>query len=137
MLEQLEKLQKEKDKAYEAFREEYDKVCKQFEEALLAEIPYMNKIIKVKADVPKYIKVRDIYKSKNTIILKGYGFWSEFTSYADSTFANWDFMMEHEMFFSDIEEELKDIVEITEVEFNNAFDAMINGMKAKHINTLL
>ena len=36
-----------------------------------------------------------------------------------------------------IEEELKDIVEITEVEFNKAFDAMINGMKAKHINTLL
>ena len=137
MLEQLEKLQKEKDKAYEAFREEYDKVCKQFEEALLAEIPYMNKIIKVKADVPKYIKVRDIYKSKNTIVLKGYGFWSEFTSYADSTFANWDFMMEHEIFFNDIEEEIKDIVEITEVEFNNAFDAMINSMKERHMNILL
>lgn len=137
MLEQLEKLLKEKDKAYEAFREEYDKVCKQFEEALLAEIPFMNKIIKVKADVPKYIKVRDIYKSKNTIILKGYGFWSEFTSYADSTFANWDFMMEHEIFFNDIEEEIKDIVEITEVEFNNAFDAMINSMKARHMNILL
>lgn len=137
MLEQLEKLQKEKDKAYEAFREEYDKVCKQFEEALLAEIPFMNKIIKVKADVPKYIKVRDIYKSKNTIVLRGYGFWSEFTSYNDATFANWDFMMEHEIFFSNIEEEIKDIVEITEVEFNDAFDAMLNSMKAKHINTLL
>lgn len=137
MLEQLEKLLKEKDKAYEAFREEYDKVCKQFEEALLAEIPFMNKIIKVKADIPKYIKVREIFKSKNTIILRGYGFWSEFTSYNDATFANWDFMMEHEIFFNSIEEELKDIVEITEVEFNNAFDAMINSMKARHMNILL
>lgn len=137
MLEQLEKLQKEKDKAYEVFKEEYDKVCKQFEEALLAEIPFMNKIIKVKADIPKYIKVREIFKSKNTIILRGYGFWSEFTSYNDATFANWDFMMEHEIFFNSIEEELKDIVEITEVEFNNAFDAMINSMKTKHMNILL
>lgn len=137
MLEQLEKLQKEKDKAYEAFREEYDKVCKQFEEALLAEIPFVNKIIKIKSDVPKYIKVRDVYKNKSTIILRGYGFWSEFTPYADSTFVNWDFMMEHEMYFNSIEEELKNIVEITEVEFNNAFDAMLNSMKARHINTLL
>ena len=137
MLEQLEKLLKEKDKAYEAFREEYDRVCKQFEEALLAEIPFMNKIIKVKTDIPKYIKVRDIYKSKNTITLRGYGFWSEFTPYSDATFANWDFMMEHKMFFNNIEEEIKDIVEITEVEFNNAFDTMLNSMKAKHINTLL
>lgn len=137
MLEQLEKLLKEKDKAYEAFREEYDKVCKQFEAALLAEIPFMNKIIKVKSDIPKYIKVREIFKSKNTIILRGYGFWSEFTPYNDATFASWDFMMEHEIFFSNIEEEIKEIEEITEVEFNNAFDAMLTSMKARHINTLL
>ena len=137
MLEQLEKLQKEKDKAYEVFKKEYDKVCKQFEEALLAEIPFMNKIIKVKSNIPKYIKVREIFKSKNTIILRGYGFWSEFTSYNDATFASWDFMMEHEIFFNNIEEEIKEIEEITEAEFNQAFNTMLTNMTTKHINTLL
>jgi hypothetical protein len=140
MLKEIKKLLEEKDKAYKEFREKYDKVRDRFNNRLLELLPYKGKIIKVTDfyGCPVYIKVRELFKhSGDKIIIRGYGFSSEFTEYADATWANWSFMKTHEFQIDDIEKEVKNITIIDEVEFSNAFNDMIEKMKQEHLNELL
>ena len=78
-----------------------------------------------------------MFKHGDRIVIRGYGFSSEFTEYADATWSHWTFMKYFEFNFDDIEQEIKKITIITESEFNSAFDEMINGMRYEHMKEML
>lgn len=140
MLEEIKALLEEKNQACKEFREEYDKACNRINNRLLELLPYEGRMIKVIDSlyvIPIYIKVRELFKHRDRIIIRGYGFSSEFTEYADATWANWSFMKTHEFQIDDIEKEVKNITIIDEIEFNAAFTEMIDKMKQKHINELV
>ena len=136
MLEELKKLQEEMNKAREEAFEEYEKMYNEYCNKILEFLPYMNKIIKVKGfyGYPLYINVREIFTHGNEIIIRGYGFSSEFT---DATWVSWDFMTTHGFRIENIESEIKNITIINEVEFNSEFDKMINNMRYEHMKKML
>lgn len=141
MLEELKKLLEEREKAWQTYRQAYDESQEAFYEKLLEILPYKNKIIKVQDDNcysnPLYIKVEEVFKHGSKIIIRGYGFISEFTVYRDATWSSWDFMKSHEFEIDFIELEVKKIHIISEVEFNSAFDNMINNMRYAHMKEML
>ena len=141
MLEELKKLLKEKDEAYKEFRSKYDEKCDEVNNKILELLPYEGKLIKVQDDnlyyIPLYIRVREIFRHGDKIIIRGYGFSSEFTEYADATWVNWDFMTSHEFRIENIESEISNITIINEVEFNSEFDKMINNMRYEHMKKML
>lgn len=137
MLEELKKLLKEKDEAYKEFRSKYDEKCDEVNNKILELLPYEGKLIKVQDDIITYIRVREVFKHGNRIVIRGYGFSSEFTEYADATWSHWTFMKYFEFNFDDIEREIKKITIINETEFNSAFDEMINSMRYEHMKEML
>jgi hypothetical protein len=137
MLEELKKLLKEKNEAYKEFRSKYDEKCDEVNNKILELLPYEGKLIKVQDDITTYIRVREVFKHGNRIIIRGYGFSSEFTEYADATWSHWTFMKYFEFDFDNIEQEIKKITIITESEFNSAFDEMINSMRYEHMKEML
>ena len=134
MLEELKKLLKEKDEAYKEFRSKYDEKCDEVNNKILELLPYEGKLIKVQDDITTYIRVREVFKHGNRIVIRGYGFSSEFT---DATWSHWTFMKYFEFDFDDIEQEIKKITIITETEFNSAFDEMVNSMRYAHMKEML
>jgi hypothetical protein len=141
MLEEIKNLLEEREKAWQTYRQAYDESQEAFYEKLLEMLPYKDKIIKVRDDnrysSPLYIKVDEVFKHGSKIIIRGYGFISEFTNYRDATWSNWDFMRSHEFEIDFIELEVKKIHIISEVEFNSAFDKMINNMRYAHMKEML
>jgi hypothetical protein len=141
MLEELRKLLDEREKAWQTYRQAYDESQEAFYEKLLEILPYKDKIIKVQDDNsysnPIYIKVEEVFKHGSKIIIRGYGFISEFTNYRDATWSNWDFMRSYEFEIDFIEYEVRKIHIISEVEFNSAFDNMINNMRYAHMKEML
>jgi hypothetical protein len=141
MLEELRKLLEEREKAWQTYRQAYDESQAAFYEKLLEILPYKGKMIKVKDcnsyTSPIYIKVDELFKHGSKIIIRGYGFISEFTDYRDATWSNWDFMRSYEFEIDFIELEVKKIHIISEVEFNSAFDKMINNMRYAHMKEML
>ena len=137
MLEELKKLLKEKDEAYKEFRSKYDEKCDEVNNKILELLPYEGKLIKVQDDIITYIRVREVFKHGSRIVIRGYGFSSEFTDYADATWSHWTFMKYFEFNFDDIEREIKKITIINETEFNSAFDEMINSMRYEHMKEML
>jgi hypothetical protein len=137
MLEELKKLLKEKDEAYKEYRSKYDEKCDEVNNKILELLPYEGKLIKVQDDITIYIRVREVFKHGNRIVIRGYGFSSEFTEYADATWSHWTFMKYFEFDFDNIEQEIKKITIITETEFNSAFDEMINSMRYEHMKEML
>lgn len=141
MLDELRKLLEEREKAWKTYRQAYDESQEAFYEKLLEILPYKGKMIKIKEDTsystPLYIKVEELFKHGSKIIIRGYGFISEFTDYRDATWSNWDFMRSYEFEIDFIELEVKKIHIISEVEFNSAFDKMINNMRYAHMKEML
>jgi hypothetical protein len=137
MLEELKKLLKEKDEAYKEFRSKYDEKCDEVNNKILELLPYEGKLIKVQDDITTYIRVREVSKHGNRIVIRGYGFSSEFTEYADATWSHWTFMKYFEFDFDNIEREIKKITIINEAEFNSEFDKMINSMRYEHMKEML
>ena len=137
MLKELKKLLKEKDDAYKEFRSKYDEKRDEVNNKILELLPYEGKLIKVQDDIITYIRVREVFKHGDRIIIRGYGFRSEFTEYADATWVNWDFMTSHEFRIESIESEIKNITIINEVEFNRSFDQLINNMRYTHMKKML
>ena len=135
MLEELKKLLKEKDEAYKEYRSKYDEKRDEVNNKILELLPYEGKLIKVQDDIITYIRVREVFKHGDRIIIRGYGFSSEFTEYA--TWSHWTFMKYFEFDFDNIEQEIKKITIITESEFNSAFDEMINSMRYEHMKEML
>lgn len=139
MLEKIKQLTNKRKEAYKTFREAYDRACEDFSNELLEILPYENQYIQVQSSlygVIRYIKVREIFKHGDKIIIRGYGFHSEFTEYADATYAVWDYMCSHEFNIDDIEKEVASISIITEKEFTEAFQKMINKMQDDHLETI-
>jgi hypothetical protein len=141
MLDELRKLLEEREKAWQTYRQAYDESQEAFYEKLLEILPYKGKMIKIKEDTsystPLYIKVEELFKHGSKIIIRGYGFISEFTDYRDAIWSNWDFMRSYEFEIDFIEHEVKKIHIISEVEFNSAFDKMINNMRYAHMKEML
>ncbi len=141
MLEELRKLLDEREKAWKTYRQAYDESQEAFYEKLLEILPYKGKMIKIKEDTsystPLYIKVEELFKHGSKIIIRGYGFISEFTNYRDAIWSNWDFMRSYEFEIDFIGLEVKKIHIISEVEFNSAFDKMINNMRYAHMKEML
>ena len=141
MLEEIKKLQEEKDKAYIEFRNAYDQKCKEYNEKLLELLPYQDKCIKITDDtvycVPQYIKVREIFKHGDEIVIRGYGFAGEFTKYADATWFEWSYMEEYNFQINKVVSKIKCIEIIGESEFTNAFNELLNKMRFNHLNTMI
>ena len=141
MLEELRKLLDEREKAWQTYRQAYDESQEAFYEKLLEVLPYKDKIIRVQDNNsysnPLYIKVEEVFKHGSKIIIRGYGFISEFTNYRDANWSNWDFMQSYEFEIDFIELEVNKIHIISEVEFNSAFDNMINNMRYAHMKEML
>lgn len=141
MLEEIKELLEKRHEAYKSCMEKYEKVCEEFNNKLIELLPYENTIVRIDnayaLGISIYIKVRELFKHGDKIIIRGYGFKSEFTSYADATFADWDFMQSFEFRLDDIVSETEKIHIINEVEFDKAFYKMISQMKQKHINELV
>lgn len=141
MLEELRKLLDEREKAWQTYRQAYDESQEAFYEKLLEVLPYKDKIIRVQDNnsysTPLYIKVEEVFKHGSKIIIRGYGFISEVTDYRDATWSNWDFMQSYEFEIDVIELEVRKIHIISEVEFNSAFDKMINNMRYAHMKEML
>ena len=141
MLEELRKLLDEREKAWQTYRQAYDESQEAFYEKLLEILPYKDKIIRVQEDTsystPLYIKVDEVFKHGSKIIIRGYGFISEVTDYRDATWSNWDFMRSYEFEIDFIEYEVRKIHIISEIEFNSAFDKMINNMRYAHMKEML
>ena len=141
MLEELRKLLDEREKAWQTYRQAYDESQEAFYEKLLEILPYKDKIIRVQDDnsysTPLYIKVEEVFKHGSKIIIRGYGFISEITDYRDATWSNWDFMRSYEFEIDFIEYEVRKIHIISEIEFNSAFDKMINNMRYAHMKEML
>lgn len=139
MLEEIKQLINKRQEAYTAFREAYDKACEDFSNELMKVLPYENQYVKIQSSLYsfiKYIKVIEIFKHGDEIIIRGYGFHSEFTEYADATYAIWDYMCSHEFKIDEIEKEISSISIITEKEFTEAFQQMINQMQDVHFATI-
>ena len=121
--------------------EAYDKVAEEFSDKLMKMLPYEDKYIEIKnayaLGISIYIKVDEVFKHGDKIIIRGYGFKSEFTPYRDATFAHWDFMQDFEFRLEDIVKEVEKIHIINEVTFNKAFDQMINSMRYRHLQEML
>ena len=141
MLEEIKKLQEEKDKAYDEFRKAYDQKCKEYNEKLLELLPYQDKCVKITDDtiycVPQYIKVREIFKHGDKIVIRGYGFAGEFTEYADATWFDWSCMTSYDFEIYQVEDKVKCIEIIGELEFTDAFNELLNKMKFNHLNTMI
>lgn len=139
MLEKIKQLINKRKEAYTAFREAYDKACEDFSNELLKVLPYENQYVQIQSSLygfTRYIKVREIFKHGDKIIIRGYGFHSEFTEYADATYAVWDYMCSHEINIDEIEKAIASISIITEKEFTEAFQKMINKMQDDHLETI-
>jgi predicted nucleic acid-binding Zn-ribbon protein len=139
MLEKIKQLINKRQEAYTAFREAYDKACEDFSNELMKVLPYESQYVKIQSSLYgfiKYIKVIEIFKHGDEIIIRGYGFHSEFTEYADATYAIWDYMCSHELKIDEIEKEISSISIITEKEFTEAFQQMINQMQDVHLATI-
>lgn len=139
MLEELKKLREEMHKAREEAFEKYEKMYNEYCEKILEFLPYMDKIIKVKSSYgySLYINVGEIFRNGDKIIIRGYGFSSEFTEYTDAIWVNWDFITSYEFRIENIESEIKNITIINEVEFNRSFDQLINNMRYEHMKKML
>lgn len=139
MLEKIKQLIDKRKEAYQAFREAYDQACEDFSNELLKVLPYENQYVQIQSSLygfTRYIKVREIFKHGDKIIIRGYGFHSEFTEYADATYAVWDYMCSHEISIDEIEKAIASISIITEKEFTEAFQEMINKMQDDHLETI-
>lgn len=66
------------------------------------------------------------------VVLRGQGFYSQFTDYKDATYAKWDQFCEYDINIDNLDEELKNIKEITKEEYDDAFEDMIQQMITEH-----
>lgn len=66
------------------------------------------------------------------VVLRGQGFYSEFTDYRDATYAKWDQFCEYDINIDNFDKELENIKEITKEEYDKAFDDMIQQMITEH-----
>lgn len=66
------------------------------------------------------------------VVLRGQGFYSQFTDYKDATYAKWDQFCEYDININNLDKELENIKEITKEEYNKAFDDMIQQMITEH-----
>jgi hypothetical protein len=141
MLEEIKNLLEEKNKVYKACMEAYEKAHEEFNDKLMKLLPYEGKLIRIDnvyaLGISMYLKVDEVFKHGDKIIIRGYGFKSEFTPYADATYAIWDFMQSFEFRLEDIEREIEKIHIIDEVVFNRSFDQMINSMRYRHMQEML
>ena len=141
MLEEIKNLLEEKNKVYKACMEAYEKAHEEFNDKLMKLLPYEGKLIRIDnayaIGTSIYIKVDELFKHGDKIIIRGYGFKSEFTPYRDATFAIWDFMQSFEFRLENIEREVEKIHIIDEVAFNRSFDQMINSMRYRHMQEML
>lgn len=136
MLEKIKQLINKRQEAYVTFREAYDKACEDFSNELMKILPYENQYVKIQSSLygfTKYIKVIETFKHGDEIIIRGYGFHSEFTEYVDATYAIWDYMCSHKLKIDEIEKEISSISIITKKEFTEAFQQMINQMQDVHL----
>ena len=141
MLEEIKELLEKRHEAYESCMEKYEKVCEEFNNKLVELLPYENTIVRIDnayaLGISIYIKVRELFRHGDKIIIRGYGFKSEFTSYEDATFADWDFMQSFEFRLDNITSEVEKIHIINEVEFDKAFNGMINNMRFRHMKEMI
>ena len=71
---------------------------------------------------------------ESIIVLRGQGFNYRYTFYSDNTYASWDQFYSHEIKIDNLDQELRNIKEISKEEYNEAFEKMIEGMIIEHKN---
>ena len=82
--------------------------------------------------VDKQFNHQDISTKEPVIVLRGQGFNYSFTIYSDDTYASWSQFCSHEIKIDNLDQELRNIKEISKEEYNEAFEKMIEGMINEH-----
>lgn len=102
---------------------------------------FKNKFIEIKTDhgYIMYLYVEEQFchsmiPGHPCIVLRGPGFYFEFTEYKDATYAKWDQFCEHDVKIYNLDEEIKNIKEITKEKYNEAFESMAQQMITEHKN---
>lgn len=125
---------KETEEEYEELRDKLSEISDNRRKVLEDSIDLLHKYIYIE-ERDSYIYVSSIFKHGNKLIIRGYGFYYEFTKYDDATVAHWNWMFDHDIHLDSgytIEEQFKKIREITKEEFEHAFSEMMNGIKEHH-----
>lgn len=134
---EIEKLQKQADKYWNKYIELSNKI-KDKKLEVFDILKYEGKYIKygetylkvesVMRDPFRYVKFDFCY------VFRGLGFCSEFTGYHDATFFDWSYWYEKYIYgdFNKINEKFNNIVEITEEEFDAAFEKCLKKLKTFH-----
>lgn len=142
-LQELAKLEKEKQNKWNEIYKEYDEVRKKYEAKVLEVFDFKDKWLLIDDTdfgYKTYMRCETVMDGKDLsgnprILLRGYGFKWSVTQYADETYCTWDEMIEFNIHTSDqsnIQRQLAYIKEITVNEFNDAFYKMIGELSKHH-----
>ena len=139
MTEEYKSIKEKFSKLKQELREKLYQLSEEESEELLKVINFKGKYLHINDTQDVYLYVNeqfghnDIYTNYEPVIfLRGQGFSSEFTQFADSTYSRWDQFFSHTIKIDNLDEALTHIEEITKEEYNKAFDKMIEKMIDEH-----
>lgn len=115
--------------------EEYKRIKNDEEKEIISVFDFTGKFLCI--DDTKYIYVNEQFEHRScdnqpVILLRGQGFEYSITPYADETFMSWDQFFTYEFKICEIEYKIQKIKEITEEEYNDAFNKMLEKVKKEH-----
>ena len=126
-------------KLREGLRKQLANLSEKEDEELSKLFDFKDKFVEIKTDhgYTMYLYVEEQFchsmgPGHPCIVLRGPGFYFEFTKYRDATYAKWDQFCEHDVQIYNLDEEIKNIKEITEEKYNEAFDSMVQQMITEH-----
>lgn len=141
MTEEYKKIREKYSSLRMELREKQDTLYRDEQEELAKLVNFKNKYLFISGGLPnKYLYVdeqfnhQDISTKEPVIVLRGQGFNYIYTPYCDDTFASWDQFYSHEIKIDNLDQELRNIKEISKEEYNEAFEKMIEGMILEHKN---
>ena len=126
-------------KLRDELRKQLANLLEKEDEELSKLFDFKDKFIEIKTDhgYTMYLYVEEQFchsmgPGHPCIVLRGPGFYFEFTAYRDATYAKWDQFCEYDVQIYNLDEEIKNIKEITEEKYNETFDSMVQQMIKEH-----
>ena len=139
MMEEYKKIREKYSSLRMELREKQNALYRDEQEELAKLVNFKNKYLFISDGLcGKYLYVdeqfnhQDISTKEPVIVLRGQGFNYLYTSYYDDTFASWDQFYSYEIKIDNLDQELRNIKEISKEGYDEAFEKMIEGMIIKH-----
>lgn len=141
MTEEYKKIREKYSSLRMELREKQNALYRDEQEELAKLVNFKNKYLFISGGLhDKYLYVdeqfnhQDISTRQPIIVLRGQGFNYRYTFYSDNTYASWDQFYSHEIKIDNLDQELRNIKEISKEDYNEAFEKMIEGMIDEHKN---